>query len=184
MISIVIPHIPGPVHDKLLERAVASLKGYDELIVVTNQPNTLGFTGAVNMGMSLAKGDYIMVVNNDIIWEYGDLNDLCVPKVMTSPKMKEQSQFFWGCFFVVPREIYEKVGALDPQFFLYCSDTDYVKRVKDAGFDVRSVQNCNIFTEGAQTTKTLTNRDELDSIDTERFLEKWKMMPDQMMSLL
>jgi len=183
MISVVIPHIPSEFHDELLKRCIDSLSGYDELIVVTNQPGTIGFTKAVNIGLKLAKGDYIMVVNNDIVWERGNLKDLCKPNSVTSPMMKEQPQFFWGCFFVVPREVLDKVGYLDEQFFLYCSDTDYVKRCREAKIAVESVQSCNVFTEGAQTTQTLPDRKKNDDADTAKFLSKWGMMPDQIMSL-
>jgi GT2 family glycosyltransferase len=187
MISIVIPHCPGEYHDRLLKRCVDSLSGYGELIVVANERNTIGFTKAVNHGLRLAKGDYIMVVNNDIVWREGSLEDLCKPRTITSPSMtnslgERSNQFFWGCFFVLPREVYEKIGQLDEQFYLYCSDTDLVMRARQAQLNLESVSTCNIFTEGAQTTQFIDGRNKMSDDDIERFIAKWGKRPDAAMA--
>jgi hypothetical protein len=39
----------------------------------------------VNIGLGLATGDYIAVVNNDCCLAEGDVYDLCVPETVTSP---------------------------------------------------------------------------------------------------
>lgn len=178
-ISVIIPHVPGKEHDKRLKKCVDSLEGYDELIVVTNQINTLGFTKAVNVGLRLVKGDYLMVVNNDIEWTQGELASLCVPNTVVSPSLNGNPQYFWGCFFVVPRTVLEKVGYLDEQFYLYCSDTDYVMRCRENQVQLGAVQDCNIVSGGGHTTRTIEDREKIDSEDTEKFILKWGQRPDQ-----
>ncbi|MBI4437327.1 MAG: glycosyltransferase family 2 protein [Candidatus Omnitrophica bacterium] len=41
-----------------------------------------------------------------------------------------------GSFFLIRREVLQKVGCFDERFFLYCEDVDYCKRVKEAGYRV------------------------------------------------
>jgi O-antigen biosynthesis protein len=178
-ISVVIPHVPGPNHDKMLKECVDSLEGYDELIVVTNEIGTLGFTRAVNMGLKLATGDYMMVVNNDTVWTEGTLDEMCVPNVVTSPKLGGNPQYFWGCFFVIPRSVLDKVGLLDEQFYLYCSDTDYVLRCKEERVKLNSIETCNVDTKGGRTTRTDPNRFAIATADEKKFFTKWGRKPDQ-----
>lgn len=181
-VSVVVPHVPGPEHDVRLKQAVDSLSGYDELVVVTNQAATIGFTKAVNIGLSLAKCDYLMVVNNDIVWEKGNLSDLCYPNAVTSPFVNGKGQEFWGCFFVIPRTVLEKVGLLDERFYLYCSDTDFVMRLREARIKCIAVETCGILTEGGRTCMTFPDRATLDANDTQKFIEKWGVHPHQVIS--
>lgn len=177
-ISVVIPHCPSGEHDALLKRCLESLPPLAERIVVVNEKNTIGFTKAVNYGLRIATGDYVMVVNNDIVWKEGLLEDLCVADVITSPKMNGQPQVFWGCFFVIPRSIIDRIGLLDERFYLYCSDTDLVMRAKQERVELRSIQSCNIETEGGRTTCRIDGREAIDFSDTQKFVAKWKIRPD------
>lgn len=185
-ISLVIPHVPvTDDHHRILMRCIESMKGWDELIVLSDMGEA-GFTKKVNDGIRMATGDYIMVVNNDVQWMNGDLKSLCIENTVTSPVLLNTSgemseQYFWGCFFVIPRKVLEKVGYLDEQFFLYCSDTDYVRRLKNEGIECRSISSCVIFTEGARTTCMMKDREELDKKDTEKFVDKWGLLPSQIL---
>lgn len=44
--------------------------------------------------------------------------------------------FITGCLMLIPREIIERVGLLNEEYFLYSEDTDYCCRVKNAGYDL------------------------------------------------
>jgi GT2 family glycosyltransferase len=39
-----------------------------------------------------------------------------------------------GAFFLVRRELLEKIGLLDERFFMYCEETDWAKRATKAGY--------------------------------------------------
>ena len=41
-----------------------------------------------------------------------------------------------GSFFLIRRELLQKIGFFDERFFLYCEDVDYCRRVRDAGYQV------------------------------------------------
>lgn len=152
-ISVIIPHYPfNEGINETLRKCIKSLSGYDELIVVVNQGE--GFAKAVNRGLSLAKGDYLMVVNNDIEWVRGNLKELCIPNVVTSPTVNGGLQQFWGCFFCVPRTVYEKIGGLDEQFGIgFYEDDDYIKRLEQAGIEMMGVGSCDLRNKGGETMK-------------------------------
>lgn len=172
-ISVVIPHYPfNEEIDNTLKRCVASLSGYDELIIVVN--NGTGFAKAVNQGLKLAKGDYIMVVNNDVEWKSGNLKDLCVESTVTSPKVNNAEQPFWGSFFCIPRSVYESIGGLDEQFGIgYYEDEDYAKRLEQAGIPMQSI-DCNIWTLGGKTMQQF-DRDSILADNKIKFDTKWKL---------
>lgn len=93
----------------------------------------LGFTKNVNAGWSLSTGDYTMIVSSDtFLLHNGNLNELCLPGVVSSPHITNQSiERLAGPFFVVPKEIKEERGMLLEEMKIYCSDSEYDHRVKD-----------------------------------------------------
>lgn len=56
-----------------------------------------------------------------------------------------ESDFATGCCILIRREIIERVGILDKQYFLYSEDVDYSLRVKEAGFKILFVPNSVIW---------------------------------------
>jgi len=49
-----------------------------------------------------------------------------------------------GSFFLIRREVLQKVGFFDERFFLYCEDVDYCRRVKETGYHVFYVPEAQI----------------------------------------
>lgn len=45
---------------------------------------------------------------------------------------------------LVPRAVYEKVGGLEPSFFMYCEDADWCQRIRVAGHAVIHMPNVSI----------------------------------------
>jgi len=41
-----------------------------------------------------------------------------------------------GAFFLIRRELIEKIGILDEQFYMYCEEVDFCFRTKNAGYEV------------------------------------------------
>ena len=79
-LSIVIPHWPlDEETNQALRQCVASFPPRCERIVVVNDGT--GYGHNVNIGLGLASGDYIAVVNNDCRLAEGDVYELCVPDV-------------------------------------------------------------------------------------------------------
>jgi GT2 family glycosyltransferase len=41
-----------------------------------------------------------------------------------------------GCFYLVRRELIERIGLFDSRYFLYCEEVDHCRAVRKAGWDV------------------------------------------------
>lgn len=107
--------------DAALRRCVASFPPECERIVVVNDGTGYG----VNVGLRLATGDFVAVVNNDCALDGGDVYDLCIDGEVTSPLVIGERQGFGesiepggfhGAFWVIPRPVLEQVGVLDERF--------------------------------------------------------------------
>jgi GT2 family glycosyltransferase len=185
-LSFVIPHWPLDEEvDDALRRCLASLPTECERIVVVNEGT--GYGRNVNVGLQLATGDYVAVVNNDCRLAGGDVHDLCVPETVTSPLVIGERQGFGesiepggfhGCFWVVPRPVLERVGVLDDRFeWAYWEDDDYLTRLRQAGIQTRQVPSVRVeHTGGLTTVKMPEHRIWLER--NERvFEEKWGWLP-------
>lgn len=42
-----------------------------------------------------------------------------------------------GCYLMVPRRVIDRVGLLDEAFYIYYEETDWCRRINDAGYEVR-----------------------------------------------
>ncbi len=58
-----------------------------------------------------------------------------------------------GAFMLLKREVYEKVGGFDPQFFMYGEDLDLCYRIQQAGFKVYYVPDTQIIHYKGESTK-------------------------------
>ncbi|MCR5260808.1 MAG: glycosyltransferase family 2 protein [Candidatus Gastranaerophilales bacterium] len=58
-----------------------------------------------------------------------------------------------GCCMMVKRELYDKIGGIDEQFFMYQEETDWGIRCKDAGYSVVYNPNSTVIHYGGVTTK-------------------------------
>jgi O-antigen biosynthesis protein len=170
MISIIIPtwnHC-----DDLLMPCLESIRQYTDLskvevIVVANGCNDrtkdyvtslparfkllwfqeqLGFTRATNEGLKVAKGDFIVFMNNDCMLLNQPVNDwlerLKHP-FMVDPFVGEtgvvEHEYFREKFFVffcamISRAVFTQVGYLDESFnYTMCDDVDYAIKVRSIG---------------------------------------------------
>lgn len=94
-LSLVIPHWPLDEEiDDALRRCVASFPPSGERVIVVNEGT--GYGRNVNVGLRLASGDYIAVVNNDRWLADGDVYDLCEPETVTSPLIIGERQASCG----------------------------------------------------------------------------------------
>jgi GT2 family glycosyltransferase len=67
---------------------------------------------------------------------------------------KEHSQdWVTGAFFMIRREVIDKIGLLDPQFFMYVEEVDYCYRAKKAGFVVAYTPEAQITHLGRRSLK-------------------------------
>jgi glycosyltransferase involved in cell wall biosynthesis len=108
-------------------------------IYIHNKDNK-GFSKAVNQGVKICTKEYVMVVNSDTVLREGDLQDLCIEDIVTSPATQNQEvPMLAGHFFVVPWSIVLQRGLLDERAKNFASDANYEARVADIFQQVPSV---------------------------------------------
>lgn len=106
-----------------------------------------GYARAVNMGLALADGEYLVITNNDLVlppkwletmledYEGGILSPLDDKWQNPEPKIYENAH--WFSLVLMDRKTFSKVGYLDESLPYRFHDQDYSIRVKKAGFPVR-----------------------------------------------
>lgn len=63
-----------------------------------------------------------------------------------------------GAFFLVKREVIEKVGLLDEDYFMYGEDIDWAYRIKQAGYKILYDPNVSVFHKKKQSGRANTNK--------------------------
>lgn len=152
--------------------------------------DAIGYTKATNMGIRAAKGDYIILLNNDTeildwgknVWidilkepflKYGDCG-------ITGPYMNydynaNRNFLIFFCV-MIKKSIFDKIGLLDECFSPgYGEDLDYCLKVEDSGYKViqvpegqdltfdgkQAVGNFPLYHEGSGTFGDYKNKEEL-----------------------
>lgn len=143
-----------------------------------------GYTVAVNTGFKAAKGQILIVGNNDLVFPENWLTELIFPlnvgfdvaSCWTSDQrdirqeqiIKQDEKF--GALFAMNRQIYDSIGGFDEQFRGYFSDTDYRKRMIDAGFKIG--KNMNLVVEhSSKSTYSVADPNDNDFLYGQRVFE-------------
>ena len=179
----VIPHWPlDDEVDASLEACIASLPSDSEKLVIVNEGT--GFGRNVNIGLRLAGGQYIAVVTNDSRIVEGDMYELCLPGVVTSPIVLEKPGVepggFHGAFWVAPREVIERVGPFDERFVgAFFEDNDYLERIRQAQIPTRQIPSVRVWSRrtGLTMSKLPDKGTGWLAENQVRFAEKWGWVP-------
>lgn len=151
-----------------------------------------GVSPSWNDGIKISRGNYIVVINDDIVVPGGWLEDLSFtfqiikgagvagPAVEHLPNgtgITENHVWFPGSCFMLSRDVIDKVGLFDEGFApFYFEDSDYWARILKSG--LKMVRNNNIFVQHkeGQTVKDLS-RDEQYQRNYQKFVDKHKFDP-------
>lgn len=180
-ISVVIPYMEVDADKKkVLKRLTDSLVGHDEIIIVSNWK--WGYAKPINLGLSIAQGDYMIVMNDDLILRQGTLRDLINPNSVTSPLVDGQKQPFWGCCFCIPRWVYETVGGLDEGYRIsYFDDDDYINKLRLNNIPMTGINSVNFenVDGGGRTLHTFPDHQEFFEENKKHFIEVWGGTPQE-----
>jgi GT2 family glycosyltransferase len=69
------------------------------------------------------------------------------------PEISGSVEVLSGAAMLFRREVYQKIGGFDEQFFMYGEDIDFCKRVYDAGFKTTYVANAQIIHLGGTSSR-------------------------------
>ncbi len=178
-----------------------SLQSYYADRVIKNTDN-LGYTKACNQGIRMSRGEFIVLLSNDVQvfenWLEGMLegiksgNDLVMAHPMyslTEPFARAiESRAVWDGrkkFDSIPggkdfscvmfeRSLVDEIGTLDEQFFNYCSDTDFLKRMDEAGRKYAMIDRVATSHLSDATGFSISETPEIMNKDKALFKEKWE----------
>lgn len=175
---------------------------FNNVFLVKSEKN-IGFTGGNMLGIKIAKGQYIYLLNNDcilqndtltILQEFMDSNHnaaACVPQILNNQKQftpsfcympsiatkwlgnttmsllfpqkypdrkKQHAQpikvpVICGASMFLRKSAFEKVGYMDPAYFLYLEEEDLCMKLTRAGYDIYHVPTAIIQHLGGESTK-------------------------------
>jgi len=74
---------------------------------------------------------------------------------------------------LVRREVYERIGGMDPRLFLFYNDTDFCYRMHRAGFRIRFLADVEILHHGGASVATFDRADTQVYGDRFRYYRKW-----------
>jgi len=152
----------------------------EEKIVIVN--DGIGMGKALNMGLSMASGEYLIVSNNDVVLK-GDLGRMFDPEGVTYPKDMEGSRDHPRSFYCMPRWVYEAVGGYDELFeFAFFEDDDLIKRWLDADIPLKRI-DIQIQHIPGTTLNVHPKREEVFKANRQKFIEKWGGLPHEVFDI-
>ena len=181
MISICIPSPIGNI--ELLRDCITSFvqcSGKDiEFIISAN--NWDGFERPCNAALRLAKGEFILLANDDVVmvdheWEQKVLGEFhrdekigLVGHAGTRQHDGKRAAYW---FVVFRKTALDDVGLLDESFETFSSDHDHCLRLSSKGWKLSFV-HFPIVHKMSASVKKLPNHDLLIAKNRERFKQKW-----------
>lgn len=157
-------------------------------VYIRNKEN-LGYGPAVNQGLKIARGDWLVVSNNDIVfihdwisnaieqWQEGD-GIVSSHLIDNDPQMKTNRYLapwghFFGALWMIKRGIVDEIGLLDEQFEIgMYEDRDYVRRVITHGLRHVKAGWCRHI--GNATWGKIPGQEQIFFRNKERFEKKWQ----------
>ncbi len=158
--------------------------------------SNLGVTRAWNVGIDeFREASYFCILNNDILLQDNWLSKLieimerdtnvgvispfpldtahCTSETFQEIASKYTEEYkegvddgLHGCCYIIRKEVFDKIGLFDEQFYMMCSDFDICKRIEDAGYEARVVHSIVIYHFGGRT------QDLFNSVEREGYFKR------------
>lgn len=178
-ISVIIPFYPiDEEKHSVLKECVQHLPPHHETIIVWNRKE--GMARAINEGAKCASGDYFLIMNDDVRYESGKIEELCQENTVVSPSYNGQLYpMLWGSCFCIPRKVWEDVGGMDERYTIsYFDDDDLIFSLQEKGYQMRSTARV-VFDhpQPGRTLEAMPDRDEFFEANKQKFLDKWGRLP-------
>lgn len=78
------------------------------------------------------------------------------------PRDSERSvESITGCYLMLRREVYEQIGPLDEAFFFFGEETDWCRRMREAGWELKFAPVGEIIHHGSVSARKLNHRRDL-----------------------
>ncbi|MDD4178589.1 MAG: glycosyltransferase family 2 protein [Candidatus Margulisbacteria bacterium] len=159
---------------------------FPEVKIIRSKEN-LGFSRGNNKGLDIYQGRYALLLNTDTVVKDRALDKLvefmdrnikagaCGPKLLNQDGTPQHqgglfNRRFWlakrpvmvdyvlGAALLVRREVIDRVGGLDENFFFSNDDLDWCRRIRKAGWQIYFVPDAEVIHYGGYTTKKFNQK--------------------------
>lgn len=142
--------------DNTMDYLLSLPQDYDITVIWIKEPN--GFTNSVNRGLQLFRGDYALILNNDVVildfWEKDKWLDVLIQPMIdsdvgiTGPVKIYDGEinyaFIVFCVALIAKRVVKDIGLLNEIFSPgYGEDIEYCYRAENAGYRVLQVPKDN-----------------------------------------
>lgn len=165
----------------------------EEADIYVRYPKNMGYVRAINSGFKLATKEYLVAGNDDFGmedgWEEALINvfdrvpdaGISCPHTQGSPRPDTMWEEYNtpGGWWMIKKDIQEKVGLLDDRFFNVFADFDFIWRMKgQLKLRVISTPEVSVQHYGEATLKRFKDRTVEYNKGQWELLNKWKNHPD------
>lgn len=143
----------------------------DEVLVISSKKSSLG--EKINQGCSMAKGEYVIITNDDIEL-LTDLDDLFVEGTVTSPRLNGTTHGFHAHIFCVPKAVFKLVNGYSEEYEnAYFDDDDFLKRCGQHDIPIKQIETVDVkHPTGGFTLNTI--KGDFYSTNEQKFKERWE----------
>lgn len=89
-------------------------------------------------------------------WQFV-FNNIKLSSICKDNKGDNEIDWVCGSFLMVKREVIEKIGFLDPSYFLNNEDIDFCLRVRESGWEIKIDKNNPIIHKGGSSRESMNN---------------------------
>lgn len=168
--------------DETIQSILDTTDIHYHLTVYENYNKRRNLSTCWNMLIDRSDAEYIVLVNTDVILEdnwysmldhfdestgaIGPITNKCgSPQTGRSKSEKTDARvptsMLSGFFMAFPKAVWQEIGGFDERFKLYGEDSDFCKRMTDAGYLLYMDFDTHIYHHGGRTTSKEKNLDKI-----------------------
>lgn len=123
----------------------------DELIVVAEKAPKIGLVGPAIYYQN--QPEVIWSAGNNIDWDTGTLKRLHADTRLDPEQPAFEADYLTGCALCVKSAVIDRIGLIDPRYFIYYEETDWCMRARAAGYKAVLVPRARIWHQVSATMK-------------------------------
>lgn len=118
-------------------------------VILVQEDEPMGYAAATNLGLSKAEGEYLILINDDVIFQeyakgiwidmlekpFKENDRMAITGVLQQKEYSINAEFLLFFLVMISRKAFEKIGYLDERFEVGAmEDVDYCIRARQQGF--------------------------------------------------
>jgi GT2 family glycosyltransferase len=125
----------------------------NDTVVSKNFLESMVYTCENNNKIGIVSGQIFYFDEPDVFWFNGGIYDKYTFQVKhfsykeeyVGQKPLENNTFLSGCLWLIPKDLFSKVGYLNEDYFMYVEDLEFSQRVIKSGYQLKVAENAFIY---------------------------------------